>query len=408
MLSVIIPTHDPRYLRETIGSVLAQTCGDFEIVVLPNGGARLEGALPEDPRIRVVPYDGPRAVGAIKRYGFGAARGDILVELDHDDLLAPTALERIREAAARGAGFVYSNFAEFREDGTCVEYNDYWGWRKRPAEVLGRPVTEMISFDPSPASIAYIWYAPHHVRAWTRESYDKAGGHDPSMEICDDHDLLARTYLSTKMVRIDECLYLRREHPRATYLLRNADIQKKTRELYAKYVERLVLHGAALRGLPCFDLGSSYNPAVGLAVVEVDGARIEADLRGRWPWRDGSIGAFKANDFLEHLPDKTWTMSEIHRCLAPGGWLLSSTPSALGQGAFMDPTHVSYWVRNSFLYYTERKYADLIQNRTIRFQEQRREEVFPTDWHRAENIPYLFFDGVALKEGYSGPGPHAI
>ena len=72
----------------------------------------------------------------------------------------------------------------------------------------------------------------------------------------------------------------------------------------------------------------------------------------------------------------------------------------------MDPTHCSYWVRNSFYYWTDANFARYIGNDSIRFQVQRLEEKFPSDWHREENIPYVNFDGVCLKEGFDGPGAH--
>jgi glycosyltransferase involved in cell wall biosynthesis len=184
VISVVVPTHDPRHLKEALGSVLGQTEQDFEVVVVTNGKAVLGGAVPDDPRFRVVPYEGPPYVGAIKRHGFKAAKGSVLVELDHDDLLAPDALREVRSALGGGASFVYSNFAHFRDDGQSPRlFNPYWGWRYRQAEVLGRQVKEQVAFDPTPASIGHIWYAPNHVRAWTRDGYDLVGGHDDTMDV---------------------------------------------------------------------------------------------------------------------------------------------------------------------------------------------------------------------------------
>jgi SAM-dependent methyltransferase len=52
-------------------------------------------------------------------------------------------------------------------------------------------------------------------------------------------------------------------------------------------------------------------------------------------------------------------MEEIWRVLKPGGIFESSTPSTDGRGAFQDPTHISFWNRNSWLYYSEKAYRDL-------------------------------------------------
>jgi len=75
---------------------------------------------------------------------------------------------------------------------------------------------------------------------------------------------------------------------------------------------------------------------------------------------DGSVGCVRAFDFLEHVPtcrDSTCDhgadgmagkcivglMNELYRVLAPGGWIISCTPSTDGRGGFQDSTHVSFW-----------------------------------------------------------------
>ncbi len=52
-------------------------------------------------------------------------------------------------------------------------------------------------------------------------------------------------------------------------------------------------------------------------------------------------------------------MEEIYRVLKPGGMFESSTPSTDGRGAFQDPTHVSFWNINSWLYYSDDAYRNL-------------------------------------------------
>jgi len=401
-VSVIIPTHKAGFLPETLKSVYAQTFRDFEIVVVPNNGAK----LPEisDPRVRTVSYDGPPLVGAVKRFAFTQGQGEYLVELDHDDLLTPDALEKIvAKFEESKAGFVYSNFAEFREDGKPSEpFNPYYGWKATKREILGRLCTEHEAFDPSPAALGLIHYAPNHVRAWTRKAYKKAGGHDPRLSICDDHDLLIRTYLTGEMARIPECLYLYRIHGANTWLERNAQIQAETWNLYGKNIEALALRWARQRGLLAVELNQAYDVAPGWVKARPH------DYATRWHWEDSSIGLFKAYDFLHGLPDKIHAMTELHRCLVPGGWAFTFTPSAPSKGAFMDPTAKSYWNSNTFWYWTDKNYARWIQNETNRFQSMRLVESYPSPWHQENDIKYVTFDGIAWKGGYEGPGPHQI
>ena len=110
MLSVITPTNNTRYLGEAHDSLAGQTHTDWEWIVVPNGGATWAS---DDPRVRVIPADFTGSVGGLKRFACQQAKGDLLVELDHDDLLTPTALAQIADAFEDAeVGMVYSNCAE--------------------------------------------------------------------------------------------------------------------------------------------------------------------------------------------------------------------------------------------------------------------------------------------------------
>jgi len=76
-----------------------------------------------------------------------------------------------------------------------------------------------------------------------------------------------------------------------------------------------------------------------------------ADLRVTWPWPDSSVDSIRADDIVEHLPDKIHTMNEAWRVLKPGGRIMITVPTTDGRGAWQDPQHCSYWNRNSFFYY---------------------------------------------------------
>jgi hypothetical protein len=84
-------------------------------------------------------------------------------------------------------------------------------------------------------------------------------------------------------------------------------------------------------------------------------------------------------------------MQETHRCLTPGGWILSFTPSTDGRGAFQDPTHVSFWNSNSFWYYTRPEQARFIHSPVL-FEGNRVKKFYPSDWHREHQIIYVKAD----------------
>lgn len=89
---------------------------------------------------------------------------------------------------------------------------------------------------------------------------------------------------------------------------------------------------------------------VNVDIVELPGVFV-ADLREPWPWDDDSVEFVRAHDIVEHLPDKIHTMNEMWRVLEPEGRAEIVVPSTNGPAAFQDPTHVSFWNRNSFWYY---------------------------------------------------------
>ena len=79
------------------------------------------------------------------------------------------------------------------------------------------------------------------------------------------------------------------------------------------------------------------------------------DVTGGLPYGDGTVEMVLAIDFLEHVPiGKTVPLiEEIYRVLRGGGSFFAVTPSTDGRGAFQDPTHVSFWNANSWLYYMD-------------------------------------------------------
>jgi SAM-dependent methyltransferase len=83
-----------------------------------------------------------------------------------------------------------------------------------------------------------------------------------------------------------------------------------------------------------------------------------ADLTKPWPWADSSVDEVRAHDVFEHLPNRIFTMNELHRVLKPGGVATIEVPSAAkGAGFAQDPTHCSAWCMNSFQYFRAGSFA---------------------------------------------------
>jgi SAM-dependent methyltransferase len=413
--SVFTPTHDTRYLSEAYNALLLQNYDSWEWLIVLNHGATLPPEI-VDGRVHTVtapPWLTPLGVGALKRYACDHCTGDYLVELDHDDKLLPQALETLARAIdVHDPDFLYSDAANFRANGEFELYGKDWGWEHYDQD--GLKVNR--SFDVNASSLHQIFYAPNHVRVWRTATYRAVGGHDMTLGVCDDFDLLCRTYLAgASMYHVPECLYLYRLQANGsnTWLKRNAEIQQKQLELSNRYTHLLVAEWCRRNSLPRIDLGGATGCPDGFVALDLQGG---VDLRQRWPLADSSVGCVRAYDFLEHVPHcadssckhhaplcTVGVMNEIYRVLAPGGWLLSATPSTDGRGAFQDPTHCSYWNPNSFWYYTRAQQRQYVPGITARFQGTRIWQEHPSDWHKQNDILYVYADLVALK-GQRQPG----
>jgi glycosyltransferase involved in cell wall biosynthesis len=100
-VSVIVPTRDrPALLPRAVESVLEQSLGDVEVVVVDDGPHE-PARLPSDPRVRVLRLPVSRGQGAALNVGAREARGRWLGHLDDDDRLLPHMLEASLEAIER-------------------------------------------------------------------------------------------------------------------------------------------------------------------------------------------------------------------------------------------------------------------------------------------------------------------
>jgi glycosyltransferase involved in cell wall biosynthesis len=400
VISVFTPSHNTQWLDEAYQSLLDQTDSDWEWVVVLNGDAKW--TRPKDDRVRTYRLEADKGVGYYKRQAVNWCMGDICIELDHDDILEPEAVERVREAFAVSDDivFAYSDFCQMNEDGSpnFDEFDLNYGWSYRDED--GSHICQ--GFPPYPHNVGYIWYAPNHLRAFRTDAYNKAGGYDPNRYILDDQDLMAKLYAQGEFYYIRESLYRQRIHPKQTQAQSqiNADIQAGTVDLYGSTIEPMMLAWAKRRGLLALDLGAAHNKHpkyLGVDVYPGEGVDYVGDFLAL-DIPSNSVGVIRAVDFLEHIPNKIAVMNKIWDLLAHGGMLLSLTPSTDGRGAWQDPTHVAGWNENSFWYFTDDNYRRFVPDVAAKFHPSRVVTYFPSDWHASHNISYVQANLVAVKK----------
>ena len=383
-------------------SILAQTYKNWEWILWLNNDIKrdlLPKEFEQDGRVKIYETKNTsKNVGYHKHHAFHKGMGDILVEVDSDDLIDPKCLECLNEAYQDpDVGFAYSDSAIWDDD--FVPYNVDHGWTHYPYKFRDKLLTTMRTWEPTSHSLGFIWYAPDHVRSWRKVVYTGIGGHNEELSICDDHELMIRTYMVTKMHHIKKPLYIYRVTGDNTWLERNQKIQEETVRLFNENAYMLAERDAHLRGLLKVDLGGGLFPRKGYLTVDQEGADITCDLNEGIPLDDNSVGVLNASHLIEHLRDPVKTMREIHRVLAHGGWAMIEVPSTDGRGAWQDPTHVSFWNEHSFWYYTDRNKAQFIRNTDIRFQTYRLDT-----WEMQPHIPCVTAWLVAIKNEQRLPG----
>src|SRR4029453_9679480 len=94
LVSVVIPCfRQARYLPESVGSVLAQTHRNFEIIIIDDGSPdNTSEVAARYPQVRCI-RQGNKGGPAARNAGIREAKGNFIVFLDADDRLLPPALE---------------------------------------------------------------------------------------------------------------------------------------------------------------------------------------------------------------------------------------------------------------------------------------------------------------------------
>ena len=436
LISLFTPTNNPKFLNDVYDAIKLQNYPTWEWVIVLNGPAKGQKLNLDDERIKVFDSQcNSDNIGALKAEACDLCKGDALLEMDHDDLLTPDTLAKVAEGIAGGAGFVYSDVAVFLRHDESIEtwgYSTAYGWENYPVEFYGIRYIATRMFDITPRSLCEVYFAPDHVRAWSREAYYNAGGHDPKLSVGDDHDLICRTYISgAKFHYTNHCGYLYRVHDSNTVKLRSQAIQTQTAVNRRNYLYPLITEWCRRSKLPLLDLEVEWT-------------------NGRWaPDKPGINGTNRyghiiASHVMEMIPKEYQVgfMNSCYRALVPTGWLSVRVPdttpyiadprviietNAAGQMtgriadprivtpllADMNPNHKTRFNKNSFLYYTHKEFAVQMPGVQCRFDMAECSQItppneffFPERKRSASELELVMLraDMCALKDDKRYPG----
>lgn len=98
LVSVLVATYKPKWLREALHSALSQTYQHLEVLVLDDEPSPVTAKLVsdhQDKRVRYLPTLRNLGPGGTHRRGLARSRGPLISILNHDDLWEPQLLERL-------------------------------------------------------------------------------------------------------------------------------------------------------------------------------------------------------------------------------------------------------------------------------------------------------------------------
>jgi glycosyltransferase involved in cell wall biosynthesis len=184
LISIITPTRDrPALLAETIASVERQRFPvgwKLEQVICDDGSGpesaeAIGRLLTGRAFVRLVRHGCPLGVSAARNSALAAAQGEMIIDLDDDDLLPPDSLLR-RVSHLLGS----------------EEHWSFGNLIKTTAGLRIQPGSELIAEEPRSDWLRAFWSGEAHAwagtRTYRREALELAGGWDPHLRVAEDLD----------------------------------------------------------------------------------------------------------------------------------------------------------------------------------------------------------------------------
>ncbi len=198
-VSICIPTYNRKnYLRETLGSVFAQTYKDYEVVIVDDGSTDSTAQMikQSDYPVRYFRQQN-QGVAQARNKLIELAEGKYITFIDSDDLLFPYAVDDlINLIESNGPDIVaYSSYVGINEKGSQV--------RRKPHKLpSGRIAADLFEY-------IYVHSCGTMCR---KELFEEAGGFDTSLPVCAEYALWLKLSLKYHFIPVARPTFKRRRH----------------------------------------------------------------------------------------------------------------------------------------------------------------------------------------------------
>ena len=234
-VTVLMPVYNAeRFVARTVDTILAQTFGDFEFLIINDGStdgslAILQDYAKRDARVRLISRPNTGYVAALNE-GLGLARGEFVARIDADVLSDPRRLELQVGRMRREPGLVAlgSNALAIDEDGHLL--GDY-----------SVPLThEEIEANHLRGSSSI-----HHPAVMLRpEAVTRVGGYRREFMPCEDFDLWLRLGEVGRLANLPERLLTKRLFVGSAVATNLANQEKLVKQILAEAWQRRGLEGS--------------------------------------------------------------------------------------------------------------------------------------------------------------------
>lgn len=207
MISIVVPAFNAeRFLQHAVESVFAQTCQDWELILVDDGSTDTTPAMCDrmartDGRIRVV-HKPNGGLSDARNAGLDVASGEWISFLDADDALHPDALSlMLLTAAKENADIVCGGFHE----SAGAEVPVKWRPRFSAETISGEEAVRRMLYQKGPDHSA--WGKIYSRRVWGKARFRRGIWYE-------DLDLFYRLFLRSERVALcPRPLYLYRKNP---------------------------------------------------------------------------------------------------------------------------------------------------------------------------------------------------
>jgi glycosyltransferase involved in cell wall biosynthesis len=214
LVSVIIPAYNcSRYIKETIGSILAQEgVSDIEVIVINDGSTDDTGDIARGFGEPVRVFDQPNTgVCAARNHGIKEAKGEFIALVDHDDYWLPNKLANQLAAfdSHPNVDVVFTSFVRWRPDEKSGAFES--------------PLTFKAMSEPQGIESEFSGWIYHQMLldSWVLTSSAlvrshvvfASGGFDESLPFSEDWDFWLRLSRDSEFLKLREATTLYRQHP---------------------------------------------------------------------------------------------------------------------------------------------------------------------------------------------------